>query len=448
MVPETVTRTEVLCGHRKLLRLITAWIIFVRLSGAAAEHGHSRANLLEPTVTGEEARLLNAAMIVASTNASAAIRMLQAEITDRASPALDFAVGNLCFQQEHLDAAARAYRAALMKLPKFRRAVMNLGRIHLLQGETGPAIELYQALVTDGRADADIFLLLGHALLMEDCPVSAETAYRQALLLRPRDRGAMLGMTKCLLRQERYVEAQALLRELMRMDPDNRELWSLQSNAFLAVGKTDAAARALENARRLGCADAEMLAALGDLYLDRDQPEDALDAYSVAFGVEAPSVPRMLRAVQGFLMLHDHTRAGEMVDRINGVLQRNPDAMTDSEGVKLLRLRGEVAQQRGNMKQAMSFYEKLLRRDPLDGRTMLLVADLQRDLGRLEDAVMTCERAARVPGSEADALVRQGRIEVERGCYGRAVQLLEAAQAFRDQPHVKRYLEQVRRLAE
>ena len=60
---------------------------------------------------------------------------------------------------------------------------------------------------------------------------------------------------------------------------------------------------------------------------------------------------------------------------------------------------------------------------------------------------MTCERAARVKGFEADALVRHAQIEVRRERYGRAAELLENAQVFQNQPHVGRYLEQVRRLA-
>jgi tetratricopeptide (TPR) repeat protein len=113
----------------------------------------------------------------------------------------------------------------------------------------------------------------------------------------------------------------------------------------------------------------------------------------------------------------------------------------------LLRLQGTLAQQTGDMDAAVKQYEEILRLDPLDAETMLLLADIRHDQGQLEEAVMTLERAARVKGFEADALVRQAQIEVERERYGRAVELLESAQAFRDQPHVARYLEQVRRLA-
>jgi len=97
--------------------------------------------------------------------------------------------------------------------------------------------------------------------------------------------------------------------------------------------------------------------------------------------------------------------------------------------------------------QAIALYQELLRIDPLDARALLLLARGQRRQGRLEEAALTCERAARLPGFEAEAWVLHAQIEVERERYGRALELLEAAQTLQDRPHVRRYLEQVRRLA-
>jgi tetratricopeptide (TPR) repeat protein len=323
---------------------------------------------------------------------------------------------------------------------------MNLGRVYLLQERTDETIALYQDLVQDGQADADIYLLLGHALLMEDHPVSAETAYRQSLLLHPGHTEAMLGTAKALIRQERYREGLALVGEILRQEPMNRELWSLRVNAYLAAGEHEKAMQAVELARRLDCANAEMLATLGDLHLHRDQPGDALSAYEQAFEDEQPAATRMLRAAEGFLLTGDAKSAERMLTRAEEVLAQQPEMDPDTTRA-LLRLQGTLAQQTGDMDAAVKQYEEILRLDPLDAETMLLLADIRHDQGQLEEAVMTLERAARVKGFEADALVRQAQIEVERERYGRAVELLESAQAFRDQPHVARYLEQVRRLA-
>lgn len=441
-------------NHRCFKALLPAFIfVFVAVTVNAARHnGHAdhfhATDPFEPTVTKEESVLLNTAMEMAAADPAKAIQMLKARDPKKASPALDFAIGNLYFQANRLDAAVAAYQAALKKLPKFRSAVMNLGRVYLMQDKAEAAIGLYQQLVTDGQADADILLLLGHALLMQNAPVSAEAAYRQSLLLRPKHADAMLGMAKALMQQERYAEGLALVGEILERDPANRELWSLRANAYLSMGKHDEAARTIEKAARLGCADSDMQAILGDLLLNRDQPEDALTAYERAFRNNKPSIQRVLRAVEGFLMVGDEAGADKMIKLADSIRKSSSGRFDEASKTVLLRLKAELAQQRGRSGEAMKLCEKVLALDPLDGRTMLVLAELQQAAGRLEDAVMTCERAARVKGFEADALVRQAQIEVQRERYSHAVPLLESAQSFRDQPHVARYLSQIKRMAE
>jgi len=430
----------------------TVFLLTLVAASSIAAHGderhlrHLAHDPFEPTVTKEESLLINAAMNVAATNRTQAILMLSSKSLAEASPALDFAIGNLQFQSERLDEAADSYQAALKKSPKFRGAIMNLGRVYLMQERTDDAIKLYQQLVADGQADADILLLLGHALLMENAPVSAESAYRQSLLLRPKYPEAMLGMAKALMRQERYAEGLALVGEILQRDPNNRELWSLRANAYLSMGKHTEAMRTIEKARRLGCADAEMLATLGDLLLNQDQPEDALRVYEAAFAGDTPSVARMLRAIEGFLMVGDAQGAIRMIARADTDTSSGGVSFSETQKTAILRLKAELAQQTGRSADAMALCREVLELDPLDGRTMLVLAQLEQDAGRLEDAVMTCERAARVKGYEADALVRQAQIEVQRERYSRAASLLEAAQTFEDRPHVARYLEQVRRM--
>ena len=414
------------------LRRTTLSLIFSLALSALAS------NPFEPTITREEGVLIKTAM---EAKPAEALRMLNAVDREKASPAIDFAIGNIYFQEKQLDEAAEAYRAALEKQPKFRRAMMNLGRIYLLQENPEKAIALYQQLVSDGQADADILLLLGHALLLENAPVSAESAYRQTLLLRPKDDSAMLGLAKALMRQERYAESLALVGEILLRDPANRELWTLRINAYLSMGKQDEAIRAIEKARRIGCADPEMLATLGDLLLNLDQPVDALAAYQSAFAGSTPNSERMLRAIEGFLMTGAEESAKTMIEQAESALASNP-----SQKLALLRLKAELAVSEQRLSEAEALCNQILRRDPLDGKTLLLLAGLQQQENKLAEAIITCERAARLSGFEAEALIRQAQIEVQRAHCAQAIALLEAAQTFKDQPHVARYLEQLRRM--
>jgi len=400
----------------------------------------------EPKITREEGQFLAYVMRLLETDPIEAVRQLREERPDGSeNPALDFTLGNVLFQADDLEGAEEAYRAAIKKMPRFRAALMNLGRVLLLQDKAEETIDVYQRLVEDGQADADILLLLGHALLMEDAPVSAETAYRQAILLRPRRTEIRMGLAKALLRQERFREGLALIEEILKQEPLNRELWSLRVNALLSDEKYERAIVAIELARRLNRATPEMLATLGDLWLNQDQPEDALRAYSDAFFQESPSLTRMLRALEGFLLVDNPEGAEEMVKKISSALDA---AEHPEEGLRFLRLQAQLAMRKGDPDTAVNFLNRLLTADPLDGRALLSLADLQHQEGRSAQALLTAERAARVEGFEAEALIRQARIEVSLGRYSRAVPLLESAQAFEPRDTVARYLEQVRRLAE
>lgn len=412
--------------------------------GAPASHG---ANPFVPSVTAAEARWLAEAGAVAETNAAAAARWLSDAAGEKPGPAVAFTLGNYHLQSDALDAAVAAYGAALKAMPSFRAAAVNLGRVHLLQEEPARTIAVYRRLVRDGGADADAYRLLGHALMMTGAPVGAETAYRNALLQAPDDREAEIGLAKALLRQTRMAEGGAVLDALLTRDPLARDLWTLRAQAYLEQSEHVAAVRTIEQARRIAGVSSDLLATLGDLHLDAGRPEDALTAYREAFAGETPRVARILRAARGFLMVDDVKGAATMADRAGAVLERATEPDRDNH-LAWLRVRAETAMRQDRLDDARALCREVLAVDPLDGGTLLTLAELQVRAGRLHEAMLSCERAARVPGFERDALLRHARIEVGREHYDRAVPLLEAAQAFEPTDRVARYLAQVRRLAE
>ncbi len=401
--------------------------------------------ILEPTVTEKEARLLEQAAAVAETNKPAAVALLDSKDLPKASAALDFAIGNFQFQQEAFGAAATSYRSAIAKLPAFRNARKNLGRIHLLTGKTREAIAVYQSLVADGLADSETFLILGHALAQASHLIAAENAYRQVLLLDAENRDAEKGLAQSLLEQKRYTEASSLLRHLLEEDPNHPELWSLLANVYVALDSVGDAIRSLETARRLDCCSADMLGLLGDLYLNAGQPADAMPRYEDAIEAGWGRPSRLVRAIEGFILLGDAQGADRLLKRLDG-----SENTPGSNGLTndIVRLRAELAVLRDNRQEGIQLYRTVTRNDPLNGKALLRLGDLLQQNGDLGAAALAYERAGRIDGMEVDALVRRAQLEVQLERYGKAVELLEAAQTIKSQSHVERYLEQVRRLAE
>jgi tetratricopeptide (TPR) repeat protein len=404
------------------------------------EHPHSSAQ--EPTVSSQEAKLLRQVADSADTNPAAAVELLTSKITPESSAALDFALGNLEFQQGKLEKAEEAYRAALEKLPAFTRARMNLAQVLIRQEKLTQVTEVLRPVLMRGQAGPEALTLLGYAFLLQGQSLPAETAYRQALLLKPDDVNISLGLAKCLLEQERYPEAIRLLEDLVAREPQRSELWLLVANAHLALEKPNQAIVKLECAWRLGIASTEALATLGDLYLNDRQAAEALAAYKDAFAGEQPPLDRLLRSAEGFIMLRMPAEADTLLRRAC----KRASSLSPDQRRKLLRLEAQQAYLSGDRKAAFLAYEKLLEQDPLDGDVLIVLGDLHREADELEEAIIVYERAARISGKEAQAITRQAQVEVERERYARAVELLEAAQAIDPRPNVARYLKQVRRL--
>lgn len=400
---------------------------------------------LEPTVSAKEAELLAKAGAVGATNAVEAIALLQDKHLAKASAAVDFAIGNFQFQADQLTEAAESYRHAIAKLPTFRNARKNLGRVYLLAEKAAEAISVYQALVQDGIADADVFLLLGHGLALQLHWVSAESSYRQALLLSPDSEDAQAGLARCLIQQERYLEARSLLRTMLESAPERQELWSLLANVNVALDATDAAIRTLETAQRLGSCDAGMLGLLGDLYLNTDRPADAVARYEAALAAGWEESSRLLRAVEGLILMGDAEDAARMLARIDNHLKKDTDPASSLEH---LRLNAELYAVQGHTEKAVESFCQLVRRDPLNGKALLRLGELLKLQGDLGGAELAYERAGRLKGIQAEALVHRAELAVQRNHFATAVNLLEAAEAIESRPHVARYLAQIRRLAE
>ena len=94
--------------------------------------------------------------------------------------------------------------------------------------------------------------------------------------------------------------------------------------------------------------------------------------------------------------------------------------------------------------EAADILRRILEKNPLDGRSLLLLGRHEWKEGDHARASIHFERAAKVEEYEPDALVEHARMQVELEKYEKAVELLEDAQFARPRDHVARYLDSVR----
>lgn len=400
----------------------------------------------EPTVSRHESKILADAVNLADKNLKEAITFLREHIDDDSSAALDFALASFYFQDEALEEAEAAYRQALLKFPAFDRARANLARILIKQDKIDEALRELKEILLSGTARPSTLTIIGYTSLLKDEPVPAEMAYRQALLIDPEDQNAYVGLVKSLLMQERFREATTLLEDLLEDNPFSSEFWFLLANARLALDQPKRAIVTLECARRLKLASNEALNTLADLYLNAGRAQEALERYQEAFALNEPSIDRILRAVKAYVMLGDPGRATILLEQIKSAIKKDETKLNPEQSYELNSMEAQCSYLEGDLELAGLKFQELLKKNPLDGEILLALGDISRDKKNSEEAIIFYEQAARISTNRMDALIRQAQLEVELEHYEKSIELLEKAQAIKFQPHVARYLEQVRHL--
>lgn len=403
---------------------------------------------VEPRVTSvEQTELEKVAAMMAQKEGLDRARAYLAPLVKPANTAVfDFTLGSICFQQEQLNAAAQWYQKAVAKFPSFLRAHKNLGVVRVRLGEYGPAVESLTRAVELGAKDGVTFGLLGYAFLMTEQATSAETAYREAIMLQPTVLDWKMGLARCLFKLRKYEEASVLCGELIAGQPDRAELWLLQANAFLGMKDTIKAAENYEYLDLQGLATSQSLNALGDIYVSEGLIDLAADAYLRAMDLDGePGAARGLQKVEVLVARGAYPAAERLIDRIKSVPAERVSA---DDRKRQLKLEARIAAARGPANsETARILEELVALDPLDGEALILLGQQHAAVGDLEKATFLFERAAGISQHEAEASLRHAQCLVRAGKYQQAIPLLKKTQELRPREDVGRYLEQVERVA-
>ncbi|WFB35464.1 tetratricopeptide repeat protein [Kiritimatiellota bacterium B12222] len=424
-----------------LIRMCCSYLLYGAIAGPVTDP-------FSPQISTKTSERVQEIQNLAGQDLEGAIALTLETESNEDAAVLAFVLGNLYFQNEQYEEAEEAYAQAVEFFPAFRSAKINLGRIYLIQEKPELTVSLYQELVRDGVADGETWTLLGHALMQESEPVAAESAYRQAWLLDLSKQEAKRGLLNSLLQQERYEEVRFLSKELLADAPLQKEYWSAKSHAELALGDHNAAMNSLEQARRLGQADPQMLTVLGELYLEQRIPEQAVVSFQQAVKDGAGGIDRQMKIVE-VLLNADLT---EEATAIFAQVQLSYEAMGVQEQVpyegEVIKLNSRIQLQKGSLEAASDLLISYLGKEPMDGEALMMMAEALRGQGEWLQAESYLERATRIKGMEADALVQLAMLQVDNKQWPQAIQSLERAQVFEEQEQVTRYLQQLRRMTQ
>ncbi|MBO93521.1 MAG: hypothetical protein CMI32_01300 [Opitutales bacterium] len=398
---------------------------------------------IEPRIDRKELDLLSKVVSQAQNDHLAAIAILEEEVKKESSAALDYTLATLRFQNGQLTSAAKGYRSALAKFPSFLRAHKNLGLVLLQQDQFKDASEALLKAISLGENESLCFVALGYCYLNLEKYASGENAYRAAILRDPNGQDAHNGLVNCLLETDRHAEAIAMLDELIEEHPEQSFYWRAQTNAFVELEKYRQAAINLETLRRMEELDLRGHLLLGDLYHNLDLHQLALSAYRDALALRNDlDAGRFIRVARILVERGSYAEGFDYLDRIEAKFKQGLD---EKEHLALLALRARVALARGHAEEADAYLSEILRKNPNDGRALLLRGRyFWKKKQDVVEAAFYFERAAKVDETAADALVEHAQMLADEAKYAEAVKLLQKAQFIEPRENVDRYLESVR----
>ncbi len=402
---------------------------------------------IEPRITtAQRKQMENVLNLISSDKMDEAVAVLGKYRNESSNAVFDFTLANIYFQQEKLDQATAIYNIAVEKYPKFRRAWRNLGVIYVRQGQFEKALPALSRVIELGGGDAVTFGLLGFSYSSVDNNLSGESAYRMAILLDPVTIDWKMGLARSFFKQQKYADAVSLCRLLIAANPDRSDFWMLEANAYIGMNQPLKAAEIYELIDKLGKSTDDSLNMLGDIYVNEELYDLAVNSYIRAMEINPQADPeRIIRSAKVLSARGAFKETRNLIDHIQTVYSDNLTADKTKDILKL-RARLAVADGAGDDEQ-VSVLQEIVALDPLDGEALILLGQHYGSAGDTEKAIFYYERAALIEGSEADAKIRNAQLLVRAGKYEEALPLLRRAQQINPRDNIQKYLEQVERIA-
>jgi tetratricopeptide (TPR) repeat protein len=181
--------------------------------------------------------------------------------------------------------ALRHYQAALADSPEAHYA---LGFELDADGHYDEAITQYREYIRLRPDDINVvraYTLLGRALSVQGQLDAAAAAFRQVLLMEPRQADARGGLADVLLRQERYDEAIREYQEYLRMEPENAAAHSQLGIALVGRDREQEAVNEFTRASELNPGDPATRLNLANALASVGRLDEAVSHYRRALAI-------------------------------------------------------------------------------------------------------------------------------------------------------------------
>ncbi|BDS08308.1 hypothetical protein NT6N_33480 [Oceaniferula spumae] len=403
---------------------------------------------IEPAVTTEERGLLvSIQTMMASGDRKGALAKLKSSSLIKTSPAVAFNAGNIQFELGEMESAAEYYQQALKVFPSFRRAHRNLGFVYARSEDWDKAMPSFEEALKLGDQDGSTYGQLAYGRMQKNQYASALQAYRLAQVTQPESIDWKAGIAQCLQHLQRNEEALALIEEVITARPDEVSYYLLQSSIQLSMDKVDDAMANLELVRRMGKLDADNHLLLANLHLRSGSSKLARPVMMAALEMEEkPPLTSALNVLEFTTQTQDWKLAREFADAMVKAWPEVKDVKLANKQKRLSALIDIDSAE--NPERGAATLAELIKNDPLDAASLILLARYRVTEKRNQEAEMLLQQAARIEGSEYEARVELAKLHVSGNRYEEALKQLDLALKIRPSEAVTSYRNAIEKLAE
>ena len=302
--------------------------------------------------------------------------------------------------------------------------------------QAAEAQRLLQRLVTDFPEEAAGHYALGLLALRQDEPLAAQQAADQALMIKPDWADAILLKLTALLRQEQQAEADKLVDGLDGEDEWLANIHLAYARLLLESEHSEAAIKQFDKALDYDSENPEALYALGLLYLNAEDYDEAYDQLTDLYDMETPRRAEAAyylggieesrgdydEALEWYQLVDDGSHVMDAAQRQAYVLyrlERMDEAQAllaelreshPEESLRLHLVEGELLFKSRSYLQAAAFYDQALKQYPDEPELLYARSLVSERLGRVEAAERDLRRLLEIDPDDARSLNALGYI--------------------------------------
>lgn len=358
-------------------------------------------------------------------NYSLVINAFNAREISTLSPRLKALYGQVLLNEKKYVLAEKVLLDALESTPNSPTVHRSLSMVYLMAGEQDNARKHLTRCVELGVQDVQIFGQLAYANLQLGKPISAISAYQNALMLEPDNQQWYQGLLFALIETNALAQAESLLSEMLLNDENNKKLWLQRGHIALKQGNTIKALSSLETAMSLGDNSLSNLISIAKLHASDGSLRRASDIL-----IENIATFLTDKSSEGFeayktiaSYLANQQQWGEL-EQLTKAAEEYQNVLTPLQIASINVLQAKVAINKGRSESAIALLTYAIERIPDNGEALLALAKLYQQQHKIERAKMMYLRAEALEDVKQQAMLGRAQVALEQRQYHQALELL------------------------